>query len=118
MDNYLLLQKNSRIFLLVDYVDRFHIITVDSKLDDVKEEKVLTGACSEAVMDEMGLTRRTIMKTDLRGIAIGGCCAGDIIVLYTKGEKLKYALSDDYSDSDIQTIFTGLTRFQPPKNIG
>lgn len=118
MDNYLLLQKNSRISLLVKYTDRYHIIAVNNKLDDDKEEKVLAGNCSDAVIDEMGLTRVTIMAKDLRGVAIGGCCAGDVIVLYTKDKKLKYVLSDDYSDEEINVVFTGIERFQPPKNGG
>lgn len=116
MDNYLLLQKNSRVSLLVRYTDRYHIIAVNNKLDDDKEEKVLAGNCSDAVIDEMRLTRETIMKTDLRGVAIGGCCAGDVVVLYTKNRKLKYVLSDDYGDEEINAMFTGIERFQPPKN--
>lgn len=116
MGNYLLLQKNSRIFLLVRNTDRFHIITVNNKLDEGKEAKVLAGNCSDAVIDEMGLTRETILKKDLRGVAIGGCCAGDVIVLYTKDQKLKYVLSDDYGDEDIKAMFTGIERLQPPKN--
>lgn len=118
MDNYLLLQKNSRVFLLVRYTDRYHIIAVNNKLDEDKEEKVLAGNCSDAVIDEMGLTRETILKTDLRGVAFGGCCAGDVIVLYTKDKKLKYVLSDDYSDEDIKAVFAGTERFQAPKNGG
>lgn len=118
MDNYLLLQKNSRVSLLVRYADRYHIIAVNNKLDDDKEEKVLAGNCSDAVIDEMGLTRVTIMTIDLRGVAIGGCCAGDIIVLYTKDKKLKYVLSDDYSDEEIKAMFTGIERFRPPQNGG
>lgn len=118
MDNYLLLQKNSRVSLLVRYTDRYHIIAVNNKLDEDKEEKVLAGNCSDAVIDEMGLTRETIMKTDLRGVAIGGCCAGDVVVLYTKDRKMKCVLSDDYSDEEIKAMFPGIDRFQPPKNGG
>ena len=118
MVNSLLLQKNSRISFLVRYTDRYHIIAVNNKLDEDKEEKILSGNCSEAVIDEMGLTRETIMKKDLRGVAIGGCSAGDVIVLYTKDRKLKYVLSDDYGDEEINAMFTGIERFQPPKNDG
>lgn len=104
--------------MLVRYTDRYHIIAVNNKLDEDKEEKVLAGNCSEAVIDEMGLTRETIMKKDLRGVAIGGCCAGDVIVLCTKDRKLQYVLSDNYSDEDIKAMFTEIQRFQPPKNGG
>ena len=118
MENYLLLQKNSRVSLLVCYQDRYHIILVNNKLDEKNEEKVLAGNCSEAVMDEMELTRETIMKTDLRGVAIGGCSAGDVLVLYTKDKKLKYVLADDGSEEEMNAIFAGIPRFQAPKTVG
>lgn len=118
MGNSLLLQKNSRVFLLIGYPDRFHIITVNNKLDKNAEEKVLVGNCSNAAIDEMGLTRETIMKKDLRGVAIGGCGAGDVIILYAGDKKLTYVLSDDYAVEDINAIFTGIERFRPPKSNG
>ena len=116
MANYLLLQKNSRAFLLVVYTDRFHIIAVNHKLDEEKEESVLAGNCSDAVIDEMGLTRETIMKSDLRGVALGGSCAGDAVILYAKAKKLKYVLSDDYSSEEIEAVFAGIQRFKPSIN--
>ena len=74
-----------------------------------QEEKVVTlsgnayiTSGSNAAIDEMGLTRETIMKTDLRGVAIGGCCAGDIIVLYTKDKKLKYGKLADRAIEDLK----------------
>lgn len=114
---YLLLQKNNRVFLLVRYPDRYHIIAVNHKLDEEKEEKVLSGYCSDAAMDEMGLTRETVMMANLRGVGIGGCRAGDAVVLYMKDRKLKYVLSDD-GDENIDAVFAGIERFQAPKNVG
>ena len=35
MDNCLLLKKHSHIYLLVKYPDRYHIITVNNKLDEL-----------------------------------------------------------------------------------
>jgi hypothetical protein len=118
MDQYLLLQKNGRVFMLVRYTDRYHIIAVNDKFDEEKEEKVLAGNCTDAAIDEMGLNRETVMKTELRGVAMGGCCAGDVVVLYTRSRKLKFALSDDYSSEEMKAMFTGIERFQPPKNSG
>ena len=100
---YLLLQKNNRVFLLVRYPDRYHIIAVNHKLDEEKEEKMLSGYCSDAAMDEMGLTRETVMMANLRGVGIGGCRAGDAVVLYMKDRKLKYVLSDD-GDENIDAV--------------
>lgn len=115
MGNSLLLQKGGRISLFVRYTDRYHIIAVNKKLDEANETLVLSGSCSDAVMDELGLTRETIMKQDLRSVAIGGCSAGDTIVLYAKGKKLKYVLSDDCSEDDIHTMFEGIERVQAHK---
>ena len=116
MDNYLLLQKNSRMFLFVHYPDRYHIISVNKQFTDEKEEKLLSGTCSDAVIDEMGLTRTTILKQDLRGVAIGGCEAGDVLVLYTKSKKLNYVLSDDSREEDMEIMFQGIERFNAPKS--
>ncbi|MBE6981793.1 MAG: hypothetical protein E7437_05660 [Ruminococcaceae bacterium] len=88
MERCLLIQKKSRIFLLLKYPDRYHIIDVNDKLDEQAENTVLAGDCSDADIDRMGLKRVTILKSDLRGVAIGGCLAGDVIVLYTKAKAL------------------------------
>ena len=80
MDNYLLLQKNNSTFFFVHYPDRYHIISVNRQFTDAKEEKILSETCSDAVIDEMNLTRITILKRDLRGVAIGGCEAGDVLI--------------------------------------
>ena len=118
MDNYLLLQKNSSIFLFLHYPDRYHIISVNKQFTDEKEEKLLSGTCSDAVIDEMGLTRTTILKQDLRGVAIGGCEAGSVLVLHTKDKKLKYVLSDDSSEESMSSMFGDIERFKAPKNSG
>lgn len=122
MDNHLLLQKGNRIYLLVKYPDRYHIVTVNNALDEAAEEKLLSGSCSDAVIDEMGLSRQTVLRKELRGVAVGGCTAGDVIVFYVKDrkkdQKLKYVLSDDYADEEMEAFFAGVTRFQPPKNSG
>lgn len=118
MDNYLLLQKNSSIFLFVHYPDRYHIIAVNRQFTDEKEEKLLSETCSDTVIDEMNLTRTTILKRDLRGVAIGGCEAGDVLVLHARDRKLKYVLSDDSSDESMSSMFDGIERFKAPKNSG
>lgn len=115
MENHLLLQKGKNIVMLVSCTDRFHILTVNSKLDEVAEEKILAGDRSEAAMDEMGLTRITVLKKELRGVAYGGCEAGDSLILHTKQEKLKYVLSDDYTAEDMHSVFSGIKRLQAPK---
>ncbi len=118
MDNYLLLQKNNSTLFFVHYPDRYHIISVNRQFTDEKEEKLLSETCSDAVIDEMNLTRITILKRDLRGVAIGGCEAGDVLVLHAKDRKLKYVLSDDSSEESMSLMFDGIERFKAPKNAG
>lgn len=115
MENSLLLQKGKYTYLLLSCGDRFHILTVNRKLDETAEEKLHAGQCSEAVMDELGLTRFTVMKTELHGIAYEGCEAGDSLILHTKKDKLKYVLSDDYTAEDMHSVFSGIKRLQAPK---
>lgn len=117
MVNHLIIQNRSKLYLLLEYPDRYHIITVNDHLDSESEELILSSARSDAVLDEMRLSRETIMRDDLRGIAIGGCHAGDAIVLYRGKEKLKYVLSDDYTNEYIDAMFVGIERFQPPKSV-
>lgn len=116
MDNHLLLQKGNHTYILLSYPDRYHIITVDKHLDEKTEEKLLSGCFSDQVMDEMGLTRETVRKADLRGISISGYFAGDTLILYTKNKKLKFELADYYDLAFVDSLFSGIERFKPPKN--
>lgn len=117
MVNHLLIQNNSKLYLLVEYPDRYHMILVNRRLDNETEERILSSVCNEVFLDDMGLTRQTIMKDDLRGVAVGGCRAGDAVVLYRGKEKLKCVLSDDYTNAYIDAMFVGIERFQAPKSI-
>lgn len=110
MNNHLLLQKTGRIYLLIRYADRYHIVTVDRKLDEAKEAKLLSGDCSNAVLDELGLTRKTIPLSNVKSVFVGGRHAGAVIALHTDQKKLQYTLSDDYSQEAIDAVFSGIDR--------
>lgn len=118
MFNHLILQKHSHHFLLIEYPDRYHIITVNKRLDPETEEWILASICTDAFFDDAGLTRDTLLKSEVRGVAVGGYTAGSVIVLYQKKNKHQYVLSDDYEEAYIDEMFAGFERFLAPESIG
>lgn len=109
-------EKNANLYLLVRYPNRFHIITVNGKLTEDAEERILAAPCSDDALDEMGIKRTTIHRADLQGVGIGGGLAGDYWVLHTRDKQLRYVLSDNCSQEELDVLFNGLKRLQPPKN--
>ena len=109
-------EKSTNICLLVRYPNRFHIITVNGKLTEKAEERILSAPCSDSALDEMGIKRLTLHRADLLGVGIGGGLAGDILVLHTRDKKLRYVFSDDCSEEETTALFDGIKRMQPPKN--
>ncbi|MBQ7345439.1 MAG: hypothetical protein IJW45_05195 [Oscillospiraceae bacterium] len=101
--------------MLVRYPDRFHIIRVGPKLDDRNEDRILSGGCSDAVIHEMGLDCETVMTDTLISVAVGGCLAGDTIILHAKERRRQYQLSDDYEEAELDGVFAGVKRTKPPK---
>ena len=116
MVNHLILQRQNQFYLLIQYPDRYHIITVNKRLEKEIEERILASVCNDAFLDEMGLKRETIPKQELRGVAVGGRYAGDVVVLYRGREKLKFVLSDDYTAEYIDGMFASVERFPAPKS--
>lgn len=109
-------EKSTNVCLLVRYPNRFHIITVNGKLTEEAEERILSAPCNDSALDEMGIKRLTLHRADLLGVGIGGGLAGDILVLHTRDKKLRYVFSDDCSEEDMTALFDGIKRMQPPKN--
>lgn len=118
MFNHLILQRNNSHYLLIQYPDRYHIISVNRKLEYELEEWILTNPCSEAELDEFGLTRETIPMRELRGVAVGDNTAGSVVVLYHGKKKHKFLLSDDYDEAYLNAMFAGHERFLAPEDIG
>lgn len=109
----LLLQKEDKLFLLLRGGQAFHLISVDERLTAEREEKLLAiYPCSDASLRELELN---FQKLSIRGVAIGGCEAGDTVILYIDKQKRKYVLSDDYAPEMVDAFFSGIERFQMPK---
>ena len=109
-------EDSAKLYLLVRYPNRFHIITVNGQLTVEAEERILSAPCSDSVLDEMGIKRVTLHRADLLGVGIGGGLAGDILVLHTRDKRLRYILSDDCIAEEMDSLFDGIKRLQPPKN--
>lgn len=116
MVKHLVLQKKGRHFLLIEYPDRYHIVTVNKRLEVDTEEWILASVCPESFFDDAGLTRETIPKRELRGVAVGGNTAGHVIALFRGKNKYQFVLSDDYEQAYIDEMFEGFERFTAPQN--
>ena len=111
---HIVLESKGKTSLLVKYPEKYILVVVDKQLTQINEERLLA-LCSDAVLAEMKLKYQAIPMKDLRGVAMGGHWAGDSLTLYTKSGKLKYVLSDDYTQEDLDMLFAGVQRFQPPQ---
>ena len=111
---HVVLESKGKTSLLVKYPERYLLVVVDKQLTQINEERLLA-LCSDAVLAEMKLKYQAIPMKDLRGVAMGGHWAGDSLTLYTKSGKLKYVLSDDYTQEELDELFAGIHRFQPPQ---
>ena len=111
---HIVLESKGKTSLLVKYPEKYLLVMVDKQLSQINEERLLAG-CSDAVLAEMKLKYQAIPLKDLRGVAVGGTYAGDSLTLYTKSSKLKYVLSDDYTQEELDALFAGIQRFQPPQ---
>lgn len=111
---YLLLQQGqNKLFLLLRSGNEFHIVTVDKRLTEEAEEKLLAiYPCSDASLRELGVN---FQKISPRGVAVSGWEAGCPVILYIGKKRQKYVLSDNYGQKTIDAFFAGVPRFTPPQ---
>ncbi len=118
MVNHVLLRKGGKLLLLVQYPDRYYLVTVDRKLTQEAEARLLSGSCSPQTIQELGLTCQTITRQEFKGVCCPGGSAGDPLTLYINTETLKYQLDDDFAGQDIRQMFPDIPRVQPPPGTG
>jgi len=110
---YLLLQQGGRLFLLLGKAGKHHLVSVDRRLTQEKEEKLLQMyPCSEEALRELEIT---VSVLNVRGYAADDCEAGDDLVLYVGKKRHRYTLSDDSSPEAMDAIFSGVERFPMQK---
>lgn len=118
MVNHVLLRKGGRLLLLVQYPDRYYLVTVDRKLTQEAEARLLSGSCSPQTIQELGLTCQTITRQEFKGVCCPGGSVGDPLTLYINTETLKYQLDDDFAGQDIRQMFPDIPQVQPPSGTG
>lgn len=113
---WMLVQEGSKLYLLARNQQDFVFITVNKALTAEKEEQLQrSGSFSKLRLQEMGLTFRELPRNQIRGIALSGWDAGDMLFFYpVSGKKQKYVFSDDYEKERIDAFFSGVERFTAP----
>lgn len=110
---YLLLQQNDKLYMLLGGKDSYHLVSVDKKLTEEREAQLLRlYPCSEQTLRELGIT---VSALKVRGVAASGWEAGEELVLYVGKKKHRYVLSDDSSQGQMNAMFDGVEKFQMPK---
>ena len=109
----LLLQQGEKLYMLLRSGNRFHLFTADKRFTQEREAKLLQMyPCSEETLRELGVTFTAWL---VRGVAAGGCEAGDALVLYVGKKKHRYVLSDDYTQEQMSRFFEGVDKYPMPK---
>lgn len=110
---YLLLQQNEKLYMLLGSKGIYHLVSVDKKLTEEREAQLLRlYPCSEQTLRELGIT---VSALKVRGVAANGWEAGDELVLYVGKKKQRYMLSDDSTQEQMALLFDGVEKFQMPK---
>ena len=112
----LILLREGKQYLLLNAGDRLHLIAVNNRLTDAKEAQLMDiYPCSEEAMSELDISCTTILKKDIKGVAIGGIDAGCELSLFTRKTKSKYLLSDDTTQQMVNDYFKGIKRIDASK---
>lgn len=110
---YLLLQQNEKLYMLLGSKGTYHLVSVDKKLTEERETKLLRlYPCSEQTLRELGIT---VSALKVRGVAASGWEAGDELVLYVGKKKHRYVLSDDSTREQMSLMFDGVEKYRMPK---
>lgn len=112
---WLTCQRSGKTYLLAQDHKAYYIIDVNDRLSWETEEWLAQQGVTETILKELTLRYDCISKSDVRGVAVGGCMAGDFIYLYLKsGKRLRHMLTLDYEAAELDHFFGGLQRFTPP----
>lgn len=115
-NGYLMLLKAGKHYLLLNGGDRLHLINVNDRLTEETEEQLLkVYPCEEAIIAKLGISYTTILKKNLRGVAVGGEDAGCELSLFIGKTKNKYELSEDTTQQVISDYFVGIKRMEANK---
>ncbi|MBQ8621287.1 MAG: hypothetical protein IJ422_03135 [Oscillospiraceae bacterium] len=112
---WLTCQKGSKTYLLAKDEKAYYIIDVDRHLNYDTEEWLIQQGISEALLKELALSYERIAKEEVRGVAIGGCEAGESVYMYLKsGKRQQHMLTLDSDEKWMDQFFGNIPRFTPP----
>lgn len=110
---YLLLQQRDKLYMLLGKAGKYHLVTVDRRFTEEKEEKLLQlYPCSDRTLQELEIT---VSALSVRGVAYEYPEAGDELILYVGKKKHRYVLTDEASQEQMENMFSGVARFSVPK---
>lgn len=119
MEKHLILTKGNNHYLLLRSDSQIHILTVDRRMNEQTEEWLLAQPRSVAAMNERQLSRNSIDVTRIRKISAEGTGAGCVVEIFQQQGKLRYMLSDDTTQEDMDILFRDIPCIKPwkPDNL-
>ena len=95
--------------------ENFYVIYAYESLNRKKRNTLAQEGISEAVLKKLEAKYDRIPKSNIRGIAIGGYCAGDSVYLYPeKGKRVKFQLRVNHQKDQVDDFFGDIKRFEAP----
>lgn len=119
MDKPWLVCQNGRggrkeIFLARDE-ENFFVIYAYESLNWKKREVLASEGVSEQVLKKLEARYDRIPQNTIRGVSVGGCCAGDSVYLYPKdGKRRKFQLRVNHQQEQVDGFFGDMPRFEAP----
>ena len=119
MEKHLILTKGNKQYLLLRSDSQIHIVTIDRRMNDCTEEWLLAQHRSVEAMNARQLSRNSIDISQILKISAEGTGAGSVIEIFHKQGKLRYTLSDDTSQENLDILFRNIRCFKPwkPGNV-
>ena len=110
MKDYLLLQKNGKLYAFFRQGQTCYWILIDRHYTEEAEQTLLQRDCSESVMKEMGLKFESVPVGSIASVRCRGYRGGDTLGFTMKDRKNRtYTLSDDTDDKTVDAIFAGIS---------
>lgn len=93
----------------------FFVIYVHDGLTHDKRNTLQLQGVSENLLKKLDVHFDKIPKSAIRGVAIGGYSAGDMVYLYpNSGRRMKFQLRVNHEMKQVEDYFENMKRFAPP----
>lgn len=110
-------RKGRKRILLAQDASAYYAIDACHYFTRKKRERLASCGVSESLLRELEVPYQRIPKENIRGVAVGGCCALDMIYLYpTSGNRMKFILETNHTKAHVDAFFAGMERFEAPED--